>query len=161
MVKVENTIRSFYIRSILTDLSYAWGSQWGEGNWERQRIVLVDEPALFGGDGDSLVFLSPLTFFFYLFVIFPLPAVVANVGVDHLFRIFSLEFIEHVLVKHSLFILQYIYSNGCISCGGNRQETRTAVGIGLNLFIFWKEGVRREWKMCTGSYVIFLVCFKN
>lgn len=58
---------------------------------EKQRIVLVDEPALFGGEGDSLVFLSPSTFFFYLFVIFPLPAVVANVGVDHLSRNFFLR----------------------------------------------------------------------
>lgn len=50
------------------------------------RIVLVDESALFGGEGDFFSF--SLSFHFSLFVILPLPTVVGNVGVNHLYMIY-------------------------------------------------------------------------
>lgn len=78
----------------------------------------------------SSVFSSPSTSF-SLFVVFPLPTVVENVGVYHLCRVFvSLEFIEHFLVQHYLlcynkFIIMISFSFAAV---GKRLEVQLMWG---------------------------------
>lgn len=112
----------------------------------------------------SSVFSSPSTSFFSLFVVFPLPTVVENVGVYHLCRVFvSLEFIEHFLVQHYLlcynkFIIMISFSFTAV---GKRLEVQLMWGSILfikNDFVtLYKKGYGRFWFIVKGPVSVTLL----